>query len=70
LDAAQASEAGHLLRRAIDLHTALKMGFRIGLDEVRSDEFTVLLLLAEEQAKRDCEITNSPAELGRSALLG
>jgi hypothetical protein len=37
-----------LLRRALDLRAALKMGVRIGLDEMRADEFAATLLIAEE----------------------
>ena len=48
LDAAQSSEAGMLLRRAIDLRAALKLGFHIGLDEIRADEFAAMLLLEDE----------------------
>jgi hypothetical protein len=33
LDAAQASEKGLLIRRALDLMAALKLGVRISLDE-------------------------------------
>jgi hypothetical protein len=48
LDAAQSSEAGLLLRRALDLRAALKLGVRIGLDEIRADEFAAILLIVEE----------------------
>jgi hypothetical protein len=37
-----------LLRRALDLRAALKLGVRIGLDEIRADEFAATLLIAEE----------------------
>jgi hypothetical protein len=58
LDAAQSSEAGMLLRRAIDLRAALKLGVRIGLDEIRADEFRALLILAEERDTLDREQLN------------
>jgi len=58
LDAAQSSEAGMLLRRAIDLRAALKLGVRIGLDEIRADEFRALLMLAEERDTLDREQLN------------
>jgi hypothetical protein len=48
LDAAQSSEAGSLLRRAIDLRGAMKLGVRIRLDEIRADEFAAILLIVEE----------------------
>ncbi len=55
LDAAQASGAGQQLRRAIDLQMALKLGFRIGLDEIRADEFAALFILGEERDRLDRE---------------
>jgi len=47
-----------LLRRAIDLRAALKLGVRIGLDEIRADEFRALLMLAEERDTLDREQLN------------
>jgi hypothetical protein len=49
LDAAQASEKGMLIRRAIDLMRALKLGVRISLDEIRADELEAMLIIAEER---------------------
>ncbi len=37
LDAAQITDTGQLLRRALDLRSALSMGIRIGLDEIDAD---------------------------------
>jgi len=37
-----------LLRRALDLRAALKLGVRLDLDEIRADEFAAILLIAEE----------------------
>jgi len=51
LDAAQNSEAGQLLRRALDLRTALKLGVSLSLDEIAADEFQALLIIEEEQAR-------------------
>jgi hypothetical protein len=48
-----------LLRRALDLRAALKMGVRIGLDEIRADEFQALVVLEEEQEKLDRERLNA-----------
>ena len=53
LDAAQTSETGQLLRRALDLRAALKLGVRIGLDEIRADEFYALLILEDEREQLD-----------------
>jgi hypothetical protein len=55
LDAAQSSEAGLLLRRALDLRAALKLGVRIGLDEIRADEFWAMLTVEEERERYDRE---------------
>ena len=51
LDAAQNSEAGQLLRRALDLRTALKLGVSLSLDEIAADEFHAMLIVEEEQAR-------------------
>jgi hypothetical protein len=58
LDAVQSSEAGLLLRRALDLRNALKLGVRIGLDEIRADEFQALVVLEEERDVLDREQMN------------
>jgi hypothetical protein len=44
-----------LLRRAIDLRAALKLGVQIGLDEIRADEFHTMLILEEERDLLDQE---------------
>lgn len=49
LDAAQCGEKGLLIRRALDLMGALKLGIRLGLDEIRADEFSAMLIVAEER---------------------
>jgi hypothetical protein len=48
-----------LLRRALDLRAALKLGFRIGLDEIRADEFQALVAIEEERDTLDREQTNA-----------
>lgn len=55
LDAAQSSERGQLLRRALDLRAALKLGVKISLDEIAADEFQAMLIIEEEQARFDEE---------------
>jgi hypothetical protein len=63
LDAAQCAEKGLLIRRALDLMSALKLAVHIGLDEIRADEFCAMLIIAEERdlldgrSRRDREIT-------------
>jgi hypothetical protein len=47
-----------LLRRAIDLRAALKVGVRIGLDEIRADEMRALMRLEEEQERLDRDKLN------------
>jgi len=39
LDAAQCAEKGLLIRRGLDLMSALKLAVQIGLDEIHGDEF-------------------------------
>jgi hypothetical protein len=46
---------GLLLRRALDLRAALKLGVRINLDEISADEFRAMVILEEEQEKLDRE---------------
>jgi hypothetical protein len=48
-----------LLRRALDLRSALKLGVRIGLDEIRAEEFRALVVLEEEQERFDRERLNA-----------
>jgi len=55
LDAAQCAEKGLLIRRALDLMGALKLGVHIGLDEIRADEFSAVLIIAEERDLLDRE---------------
>jgi hypothetical protein len=57
LDAAQASEHGQLIRRALDLQAALKLGVHAGLEEIRADEFYAMLVLEQERERRDREQT-------------
>jgi hypothetical protein len=49
LDAAQTSEVGFLIRNAVALRSALKLGIRITLDEIRADEFLACQLLLDHQ---------------------
>ena len=55
LDAAQHSEAGQLLRRALDLRAAIKMGIALGMDEVAADEFYAMLAIEEAQDQYEKE---------------
>jgi len=58
LDGAQSSEAGLLIRRALDLRAALKLGIHLGLDDIRADEFYAMLTLEDERDKLDREQLN------------
>jgi hypothetical protein len=49
-----------LLRRAVDLRAALKLGIRISLDEIRADEFRAMVTLEEEQSRLDQEKAAMP----------
>ena len=55
LDSAQTTEAGLLIRRALDLRAALNMGIHITLDEVRADEFYAMVILDDERDQLDRE---------------
>jgi hypothetical protein len=58
LDSAQSSEPGLLIRRALDLRAALKLGIHLGLDDIRADEFYAMLILEDEREKLDREQLN------------
>ncbi len=49
LDAAHCAEKGLLIRRALDLMSALRLAVQIGLEEIRADEFCAMLTIAEER---------------------
>lgn len=55
MDAVQNSEAGMLIQRAMAPLAVLKLGIRLGLDELRADEFYAMLILAEEQERLEHE---------------
>mgnify|MGYP007100545757 CR=1 FL=1 len=57
LDAAQSSEPGQLLRRALNLRAALKLGVKLSLDEIAADEFQAMLIIEEEQVRWEEECT-------------
>ena len=58
MDAAQHSEAGQLLRRAIDLRTALRLGVSLSLDDIAANEFFAMLTIEEEQDRLEREQTH------------
>ena len=49
LDIAQSSERGIVIRCALDLMNAMKLGVRVSLSEIRADEFQAMLIIAEER---------------------
>jgi hypothetical protein len=51
LDAAQSSEAGLLLRRALDLRGGARGGIQIGLDDVTADELAAMFIVEDEREK-------------------
>ena len=63
LDALQCAEKGMLIRRALDLMSALKLSVHIGLDEIRADEFFAMLAITEERDLLERE--KMPGQHGR-----
>ena len=55
LEAAQHSEAGKLLRRALDLRAAIKTGIVLGLDDIAADEFYAMRAIEEAQDQYEKE---------------
>ena len=55
LDSAQSSEPGLLIRCALDLRAALKLGIHLGLDDIRADEFYAMLILEEARDRQERE---------------
>ncbi|MCZ2152871.1 MAG: hypothetical protein LC114_03050 [Bryobacterales bacterium] len=53
LDAAQTSEAALLLRRALDVDAAIKLGLRIGFDQISADEILAILTIENERDEFD-----------------
>jgi hypothetical protein len=49
IDAAQTSERGLVIRCALELMAALKLGMKVSLEEVAADEFQAMLIIAEER---------------------
>ena len=55
LDAAQHSEAGQLLRRALDLRAAIRLGVSLCLDDIHADEFYAMLAIEAAQDEYEKE---------------
>ncbi len=55
LEAAQATELGQLIKRAVEIKTALKFGFHMDLDDISSDEFEAMKVIEEEVSKFENE---------------
>jgi hypothetical protein len=55
IDEAQSSERGVVIRCALDLMCALKLGVRISLPEIAADEFQAMLIIAEERDQLERE---------------
>jgi hypothetical protein len=55
LDEASNSDAGLLIRRALDLRAAVKLGVHLGLDDIAADEFYTMLILEEERDRLEQE---------------
>ncbi len=61
VDTAHTSEAGLLIRRALDSRTALNLGIHIGLADIRADEFFTMLILEDERDRLERERRTSPS---------
>jgi hypothetical protein len=55
LDDAQASEAGQLIRQALDILTMVKIGMSVPLDEIAADELLAMLVIQEERDRFEAE---------------
>lgn len=55
LDAAQHTAKGLLIRRAIEIRGALRLGVDVTLDDLGADEFQAMLLLEEERDRLERE---------------
>jgi len=55
-DAAQLTDTGQSLRRALDLRSALSMGIRIGPDEIDADEFFAMQVVEQERGEYGNEV--------------
>jgi hypothetical protein len=53
------TDAGKLLRRALDLRSAPSMGVGIGLDEIDADEFFAMQVVEQECDAYDQERTKA-----------
>jgi hypothetical protein len=53
----QHSEAGQLLRRALDLRAIVKVGLHLTLSDIAADELYAMLIIEEEQNRYDDEKT-------------
>ena len=60
MDAAQTSEKGLVIRRAVELRSALNLGVHLGLDNIPGDEFAAMLLILEAQNRMDMERSQAP----------
>ncbi|HVW85854.1 MAG TPA: hypothetical protein VHB50_14290 [Bryobacteraceae bacterium] len=56
------TESGLCIRRALQIKAALECGFRMTLDDVRADEFSVLVVIRGEVAKYEQEKAEERAE--------
>lgn len=52
---AEGTEAGQILRRALDMRAALKLGIQFGLDDLFADELLAMLIIEEEQNRFENE---------------
>jgi hypothetical protein len=49
LEAAESSERGIVIRCALDLMNAMKLGVNVSLEEITANEFQAMLIIAQER---------------------
>ena len=55
LEAAEAGQAGQLIRRTLDLRTVLNLGVAVPPEDIGADELYAMLIIEEERDKFDEE---------------
>lgn len=64
LEASQSSEIGQLIRRALELRTAIKLGIHITLEDISADELLALTAVEDEISRWEAEKANGGSSAG------
>jgi hypothetical protein len=59
LDAAQTSEKGLVIRRTLDMMSAIALGVWIPMDDIPADELSAMLIIVDERRKNDQDRTST-----------